>query len=442
MRRFAVCAALSLPLCTCGDSRGGDGGEGADEGIDGSGESGDGESADGDAEGDGDGDGDGDGPKYDVGGEDTGEGCQGQCGNTEWSYIWIANSNEATLSKIDTRQITEEGRYRTRPDGSGNPSRTSVSIDAKAVAVANRMGGVTKIWAKEEFCEDKNQDNQITTSTGKNDVLPFDQEECIAWHTPFPLATTQRPVAWTSGVYNAETCEYEDQKIWTANANGTGGTWPCDGADGIYTYRLDGDTGEIEDTIHMPDVTCGGTFGPYGAAVDFDGNLWMYIWSAGTIVYVDFETLDYTTYPGGAYGITVDTEGRPWTGDYPRRFNLQTKQWESPNPNLPGAGGSGIAQDLQGRMWTATQGGVGWVDMETLQLGDTVPLPEGAGIYRGISVDVDGYVWAVLLGGTTAHRIDPDTYDVQTYNGLNYPYTYSDMSGGQLNNVTCNPPEG
>jgi hypothetical protein len=26
--------------------------------------------------------------------------------------------------------------------------------------------------------------------------------------------------------------------------------------------------------------------------------------------------------------------------------------------------------------------------------------------------------------------------------GLNAPYTYSDMSGGQLNNVTCNEPEG
>ncbi len=31
---------------------------------------------------------------------------------------------------------------------------------------------------------------------------------------------------------------------------------------------------------------------------------------------------------------------------------------------------------------------------------------------------------------------------VETYDELNSPYTYSDMSGGQISNVTCNPPEG
>jgi len=28
-----------------------------------------------------------------------------------------------------------------------------------------------------------------------------------------------------------------------------------------------------------------------------------------------------------------------------------------------------------------------------------------------------------LLGGTTAHRIDPDTYAIETVGGLNSPYT-------------------
>jgi hypothetical protein len=445
MRRVALVSVvgLGLVLSSCGDDRGGGGDDGtADNGtVDTQGD-GDGDDDD-DDNGDGDGDDDDDdGAKFDVGDGDTGGSCQQQCGNDEFSYIWIANSTESTISKLNTRTLVEEGRYPTRPDQAGNPSRTSVSIDAKAVAIANRNGGLTKIWAQEEFCDDKNNDNMISTSTGKGDVKAFDQEECIAWYTEFPQATTQRPVAWTSGIYNEETCEYDDQKIWTAAGNGSGGSWPCDGTDGIYVYRLNGDTGDIEETIHMPDVTCGGTFGPYGAAVDFDGNLWMYIWSAFTVVYVDFESLDYQTYSGGSYGITVDTKGRPWVGDSPRRFNLQTKQWENHIGSLPGAGGAGIAQDLQGRMWTATQGGVGWVDMETLVVGDTVPLPEGSGIYRGVSVDIDGYIWAILLGGTTAHRIDPDTYDIETYNGLNSPYTYSDMSGGQLNNVTCNPPEG
>ena len=96
----------------------------------------------------------------------------------------------------------------------------------------------------------------------------------------------------------------------------------------------------------------------------------------------------------------------------------------------------GIAEDLQGRMWTATQGGVGWVDSETMVVGDIVPLP-GNYLYRGIGVDVDGYIWAVQLGGTQAYKIDPDTYETWFVDGLNGPYTYSDMTGGQIAKVLC-----
>ena len=379
------------------------------------------------------------GIKLDVGVPDQGGGsCTVKCGNTDWSYVWIANSGEHTISKINTRTLQEEGRYITRADQNGNPSRTSVSIDAKAVAVANRAGGITKIWARPEFCTDKNGNGTIDTSTGKNDLLPWDQDECVAWFTAFPDATTQRPIAWTSGTYNPETCEYENQKIWTAAANGTkGGTWPCDGSPGIFVYRLNGDTGVVEDTIAMPDVNCGGTFGPYGAAVDTNNNLWMYIWSAGKIVHVDYETLEYNTIQGGSYGITVDTKGRVWV-DSGQRYDPMTMQWASQIGNQPGNGGSGVAQDLKGRIWKATTGGVGWVDSETMMVGDTVPLPN-PGLARGVGVDVDGYIWAVILGGTQAFRIHPDTYEIQSYDGLNGPYTYSDMAGGQINNVTCNP---
>lgn len=386
-----------------------------------------------------------DGPIFDVGTIPDGgnQGCGGGiCGDSEWSYIWIANSSEATISKIDTRTLVEEGRYYTRPDHQGNPSRTSVSVDGRAVAVANRAGGVTKVWALQSDCVDANGNGLIETSTGgAGSMLDFDNEECIAWHTPFPGATTQRPVAWTTGEYNAASCQYDNQEVWSSAAFGMpGGTWPCTGADGIYVYRLDGETGVINEEVHMPDVTCGTTLGPYGGAVDFNNDLWMYIWSAGTVVHVEYDTLNYETIPGGSYGITVDTNGRVWV-DSGRRYDPLTGVWDDKIGSLPGSGGSGVAQDQMGRIWTATTNGVGWIDMETMMVGDTVVLPEG-GLYRGVGVDFDGYIWAVLLGGTTAHKIDPDTYAVETFTGLNSPYTYSDMAGGQLTNVNCNPPAG
>src|SRR5690606_12662173 len=139
-----------------------------------------------------------DGIKFDTPpGDGVGDGGDCQCGHNDWSYVFIANSGEGTVSKIDTRTMHEEGRYLTRPDGAGSPSRTSVSVDGRSVVVANRHVGLVKIWAREADCQDTNGVPGIQTSTGKDDVLPWGQDECVAWYVDFPGKTVQRPVQWT-----------------------------------------------------------------------------------------------------------------------------------------------------------------------------------------------------------------------------------------------------
>ncbi|MCS6799014.1 MAG: putative metal-binding motif-containing protein, partial [Myxococcota bacterium] len=61
-------------------------------------------------------------------------------------FIWIANSGEGTVSKVDTRTFVEVARYITGPAGRGNdPSRTSVNTEGD-VYVGNRSGrSLTKI---------------------------------------------------------------------------------------------------------------------------------------------------------------------------------------------------------------------------------------------------------------------------------------------------------
>lgn len=371
-----------------------------------------------------------DGPLLDMGAQ----GCEVKCGNSDWSYVWVANTQDGTISKLDTRNMTEVGRYYTRADKLGNPSRTSVSIDGKAVVVANRHGGITKIWARPEFCTDKNGNGMIDTSTGKNNVLPFDQEECIDWYTPFPGATTQRPVAWTSGVYNEKTCEYDDQQIWTAASYGADTNSPCNGAQGITVYRLNGDTGMIDDTVPLPNLSCG-LLGAYGAAVNSNNDAWFFVFGGGIIFRVDADTLEHEVVNKGFYGITVDSKDRVWLDDG-SRYDPQTKTWATQIGNLPPNGGSGVAVDQQGRVWHATDGGLGWLDSETMVVGGKVTIPNN-GFSRGIGVDVDGYIWSVPIGTTVAHRIHPETFEIATYTGLNSPYTYSDMAGGQINNVVC-----
>ncbi|HWB73967.1 MAG TPA: hypothetical protein VG755_03405 [Nannocystaceae bacterium] len=390
------------------------------------------------------------GPKFDTpdgvsAGDDGGPGdCE--CGNSEWSYVFIANSQESTVAKINTRTLVEEGRYLTRADGNGNPSRTSVSIDGKAVAVANRHVGLLKIWARPELCAESNGMAGIQTSTGKDDVLPFGQDECVAWFTDFPDMTVERPVQWTPGEGEC----HQNQKIWTVT--GTNGQSPgfC-GPGGVWVHRVDGDTGVVEDTIHLDEgqfpctvaILPNGTgvgVGIYGGAVDADGNFYTHGFDNGKFARVDFDTLNVEYFSGGGYGITVDTKGRAWWNGV-SRFDYSTGMYQSAGVS---GGSGGIAQDLQNRMWFANNTkGVTWVDMDSMALGDTIDLPEGPGwTVKGVSVDIDGFIWAVRQDETVAYKIDPDDYSIEMYDGLNGPYTYSDMTGGALANVTCNPPEG
>jgi hypothetical protein len=120
-------------------------------------------------------------------------------------HRWIANSVDPapapclTISKIDTQTLKEEGRYIVRPDQGGSPSRTSVNLTGD-VAVANRSGGVAKVYAREESCVESNGMPGIQTSKDAN-FLPWGVEECVAWYTPMNYVS-QRPVAWTAGTFN------------------------------------------------------------------------------------------------------------------------------------------------------------------------------------------------------------------------------------------------
>jgi len=377
------------------------------------------------------------GPIFDVGAGETGTVVPGECcGPADWSYIWIANSTQSTVSKINTRTMEEEGRYLTRATP-GNPSRTSVSVDGRAVAVANRYGGVVKIWARPEDCAGPN------TSSGAADIKPWGTDDCVAWFTEFPEATSQRPVAWTTGVLDEATCEWQDQKIWTAEGRGgTPNQGMCDD-DRVWVHRLDGATGVIEDTIDLP-YPCN-TFGVYGGVVDANNDLWLtrlFENSPGAIR-VDFETLEHDEAPPFyGYGITVDHNGMIWGGTgIPGKWDPATSTWTQIVGSINNYG-VGLAEDTMNRMWVGIVGGIQAIDVDTMALGPTVMFPGETAQAKGMSVDVDGYIWAVPDSQTRAYRVDPESLEFEQFDGLVGAYTYSDMTGGAINSVACNPPAG
>jgi len=348
------------------------------------------------------------------------------------SYIWIANSSQGTVSKIDTQTLVEEGRYRVRPDSSGNPSRTSVSLNGDVV-VANRAGGIVKIFSNTENCVESNGMPGIQTSTGSDDILDWGVEECIAWYAPFDYQT-QRPVTWTQGVLNEDTCEYEDPKVWTSGRTG---------AAVADVLLLDGATGAVEGTAQVPSV---GWAGLYGGSVDGDGNFWTvdHNWNGpSTLVQVNRETLEVSTYPveGSVhYGLAIDSQGHPWLcgNGGVSKFDPVELTWQHLAPPNGGSALGGCMTDGAGTLWHSRYPDamlVG-INTETLQVVDEIAIPA---YVHGVSIDFEGNVWGVTFASTEAYRVNPETHEYDIVSGLVGAYTYSDMTGFALSSAGTIP---
>jgi hypothetical protein len=338
-----------------------------------------------------------------------------------YSHIWIANSPEGTVSKIDTKTGQEVARYRTGP-GTPDPSRTTVGLDGDVV-VANRGGAsAVRISADRSRCIDRNGNGTIETSTGPTDVLPWWEDECVLWYTPFAGGSLARGAAFD---FEVDPDGLLSSSVWIGLFNGQ------------KLVRLDAETGAITAEVDTPGHCS------YGLAFDGDKNLWSYSrCGARDLIRLDPATLTYTPFPRAAagcdYGLAVDKDGRPWTagGGCVARLDPGTGVWSTTSI---GSSLRGLAHDGEGSVWIAdTSYGVRRVDATTMAVLDSIPLSGGG--FVGMAVDFDKQIWAVSLGGSAGHKIDPVTLASTPHSTGPNPYTYSDMTGYQLRNAA--PPIG
>lgn len=368
------------------------------------------------------------------------------------NLIWIANSPQNTVAKVDTTTFEELGRYHS---GAGDPSRTSVNAVGD-VYVGNRGGqSVSKISALGTECPDTNGDGVITTSSGPNDVLPYGQDDCVLWETP--LGGDIRGVA-AQDIMTEEVVDpdlppqiHVDRYVWVGGLHGK-------------VYKLDGETGEILLSTAAPTPV-------YGLALDGQGQLWMtggggggHLGRIDTTVCVDDASCDVqicevscqngpvtngvyqgscpatcdtavkqrVLIPDGTYGITVDFGQRVWLGG-----GSGLKRYDPTAPEATRLTGTqhgfthGVTADAKGWIWGAADANVVRMDGDTMD--HTVfPVPHA----KGMAVDRDGKIW-VIGRQQAAHVIEPgatlDAANViaDAVTGLVQPYTYSDMTGLQ-----------
>lgn len=365
-----------------------------------------------------------------------------------FSLIWVANSPEGTVSKIDTRTAKELARYRTGPGVDSNPSRTAVSLQG-FVAVANRKGSVTVIAPREGKCIDRNGDGVITTSHSAKEVLDWGKDECVLWNHQLGAQTTgsantggPRAIAWGLTKGKKDPCGDEKADLWVGYRDQP--------KQEVLIKKISA-KGDLIDEVRIENWKSNWGHGLYGGAIDPKGNFWG-LGTKGTLVRVDPVTMNAERfeYADGAnhvpYGMGIDRLGRVWTGGHSdgklvyfdpkdKKFHAVAKAGNAGNRYR------GIAVGKDDQIWVAVNSECGlahydakhdaWVD-------ELIKLPE-CDQPVGVGIDAQGLVWVVDKGADRAYRVDPKGGDVVQVKGLKQPYSYSDMTGSGLRLVDDPP---
>jgi len=364
-------------------------------------------------------------------------------------FIWIANSAGNSVSRLDTSDGREIARYNV----CGDPSRTAVDLNGDGIVACRGDGKVAKIAILEADCVDRNGNGVIDTSRDTNangTIEPGERvsdDECILWMV--------QPDGAGSGCNGSVGCARaagvdKDNDVWI-------GFWNSN-----RMRKLSGATGETLQTVQLSNK-------PYGLAITGDGDIWYASRASWGIGHVDPDTGAETLFlamPGGrhVYGLAVDHLGKVWvaTGEDNglSRYDPAAGSWthfggwssrgrtrgvavkviNDGNGNILGAKvfvGHHNWAELCGSSTVGQHRKVSVIDAITLT--EDTPLDLGADRGPvGVALDVDGNVWTVNQCTSNATKIDPvsgavlGTFPV----GAN-PYTYSDMTGYALRNITA-----
>jgi len=351
-------------------------------------------------------------------------------------FVWVANSGENTLSKLNTDTGCEEARYSI----CGNPSRTAVDLDGNGIVACRADGRIAKISVFDVDCQDLNGDGLINTSTDLNgDCVISNNEmvandECVLWNVkPSPSETVARAAGvdkenhvWAGLWHNQQLVRLSpDTGTVVANMPLSGRPyglaidslryiWVASRAPQGRLIKVDPDVGEIGAWQSPKNAS-------YGIALDPYGHVWMAGGEAGGVVRFDSDSETFTTYnylaPGYTRGVAVRRE-------------------DGPNGELLGAKVY-VAHHTWGACSANSQHRyIGAIDAQSLNTLPNIDLGADRGPV-GVAIDSLGFLWSINQCTSSATKVDTATGDLLgTWPVGLSPYTYSDMTGYALKTIT------
>lgn len=374
---------------------------------------------------------------------------------TTFPVLWIANAGEDTLSKIDTVNNREIGRYRTwfGSGAFGNhgafsgpaPSRSAVDIDGNAYILNRHFDGRRPMLMKvlADGFIDRNGNSVADTSSDVDSSGTISASE-----------TLNAADANSNGLFDcsAASCESTDERVaWTstlpASEAGNLGRALCIGTDGnlwvgVFNsrrfYKISAADGSIMSGPHAVGWT------PYGCLVDSNGILWSA--SLGT----QLGRLDTNNPASNAffndgsstnYGIALGN-GKVYLAS---QSNFGFRQFDPGTSTFSTPGGSksfsslGISVDGSGRIWTGpyTTAGVRKYDAAGAQLCSGPNQFPGSIETRGVIVDSDNNIWQInRFTNSVAKYRGSDCTPLGNFPVGFDPYTYSDATGFAARNIT------
>lgn len=357
-----------------------------------------------------------------------------------FNFIWVANSGEGTIVKINTDTGAIVGEYRTSPNGTyGNPSRTTVDKDGSVwvgnrQAVSGNNAAITHVGLLENGqCEDRNGNNIIETSTGLNDVRDWTdasgargvataQDECIVHFTPI-------------NSYDARHISVDsDNNIWVSGINNR------------TFFHVKGGKYNVPNSGSIVRTEAGIGYGGYGGLISGD-----IIWSANPLLrwntnYPLSDATHRTTYNHDSYGLCKDSQGNVWNTSLSqgviRKFNAAGDLLGTYPHGATYA--QGCVVDGNDHVWVAHSlwgSSVGHLLNDGTLVG-VIPVDNGP---TGVAIDHNGKIWVTHYSSPyTVKRIDPSLGGIggggATIGAVDYTsvdlggslYNYSDMTGSTL----------